>query len=85
MQNNPFMQTGLTDLPNMNQSNMKKWDNFGDFWPIKLKFGVQVPFTRPHVPVTFGNDPTIFSPTNPTYQPKVKKWDNFANLWPIKL
>ena len=47
---------------------MKKWDNFGNFWLIKLKFGMQVPFTRPHATVTFGNDPTIFLPTNPTYQ-----------------
>ena len=31
------------------QPKMKKWDNFGNFWPIKLKFGMQVPFTRPHV------------------------------------
>ena len=27
------------------QPNMKKWDNIGNFWPIKLKFGMQVPFT----------------------------------------
>ena len=50
------------------QPNMRKWDNFGNFWPIKLKFGMQVPFTCPRITVTFGNDPTIFSPTNPTYQ-----------------
>ena len=43
------------------QLNMEKWDNLGNFWPIKLKFGMQVPFTHPHVAVTFGNDPTIFS------------------------
>ena len=51
-----------------NQPKMKKWVNFGNFWPIHLQFGMQVPFTHPHVTVTFGNDPTIFSPTNPTYQ-----------------
>ena len=28
------------------QPNMKKWD-IGNFWPIKLKFGMQVPFTWP--------------------------------------
>ena len=50
------------------QLKVEKWDNFGNFWPIKMKFGMQVPFTRPHAAVTFGNDPTIFSPTNPTYQ-----------------
>ena len=50
------------------QPNMKEWDIFGNFWPVKLKFGMQVPFTRPHAAVMFGNDPTIFSPSNPTYQ-----------------
>ena len=50
------------------QPKMTKYDNFGNFWLIKLKFGMQVPFTRPHAAVTFGNDPTIFSPTNLTYQ-----------------
>ena len=50
------------------QLNMEKWDNLGNFWPIKLKFGMQVPFTHLHAAVTFDNDPTIFSPTNPTYQ-----------------
>ena len=29
---------------------------------------MQVSFTHPHAAVTFGNDPTIFSPTNPTYR-----------------
>ena len=50
------------------QPNMKEWDIFGNFWPFQLKFGMQVPFTRPRATVTLGNDPTIFSPTNPTYQ-----------------
>ena len=50
------------------QLNMEKWDNLSNFWPIKLKFGMQVPFTHPHAAVTFGNDSTIFSPTNLTYQ-----------------
>ena len=52
----------------INQPKMKKWVNFGNFWPIHLQFGMQVPFTHPHAAVKFGNDPTIFSPTNPTYQ-----------------
>ena len=47
---------------------MEKWDNFDNLWLIKLKFGMQVPCTRPHAVVTFGNHPTIFSPSNSTYQ-----------------
>ena len=58
------MQTSPTNLPTKNEN----WDNFGNFWPIKLKFGMQVHFTRSHAAVTFGNDPIIFSLTNPTYQ-----------------
>ena len=50
------------------QPKLKTWDNFGNVWPIKLKFGMQVPFMRPHATVTFGNDPTILLPTSPTYQ-----------------
>ena len=49
-------------------SKVKKWDNIGNFWSIKLEFAVQVPFMRPHVAVRFGHDSTIFSWTNPTYQ-----------------
>ena len=47
---------------------MKIWDRYSNFWPIELKFGMQVPFIRPHATVMLGNDPTIFLPTNPTYQ-----------------
>ena len=47
--NNLFMQTS-----------QKKWDNFGNFWPIKLKFGLQVPFMDLHATETFGNDLTVF-------------------------
>ncbi len=50
------------------QPKVKKWDNFGNFWPIKLTFGMRVPITRLRATVTFGNDPTIFLLTNPTYQ-----------------
>ena len=58
------------------QLKMKKRDNINNFWPITLKFGMQVPFTRLHATVKFGIDPTIFSQTNPTYQ-KVK----FGKIW----
>ena len=58
------MQTGPTDLP----TKYEKMNNFANFWPIKLKFGLQVPFTHPHATVTFSYDTTIFSPTNPTNQ-----------------
>ena len=50
------------------QLNMKKWDNLGNFGPIKLKFGMQVPFTRPRATITFGDNPIIFPPTKSTYQ-----------------
>ena len=50
------------------QPKMTKYDNFGNFWLIKLKFGIQVPFSHPHAAVTFDDDPTIFSQTNPTHQ-----------------
>ena len=50
------------------QPKVKKWDNFSNYWPIKLKFGMQVPFTYLHATVTFDNDPSIFLLTNPTYQ-----------------
>ena len=50
------------------QPKLKRWDTFGSFWLIKLKVVMQVPFMCPHATVTFGNNPTIFLPTNPTYQ-----------------
>ena len=52
-----------------NQTKVKTWDNIHNFWPIELKFGVQVPFTRPHAAVTFDTDPPIFL----TYQPDLPK------------
>ena len=60
--------TGKLGPPPPLPSKVKKWDNFGNFRSIKLEFAMQVPFTHPHVAVTFGNDPTIFSQTNLTYQ-----------------
>ena len=60
---------------------MKKWNNFANYWPIMLKFGIQFPFTHLRVTVMFGNDPIIFSPTNPTYQKlPVAKFSNCHNL-----
>ena len=50
------------------QPKLKKWDNFSNFWPTNMKFGMQISFMCLHVTVTFGNDPTIFLPTNLTYQ-----------------
>ena len=58
------MQTGPTDLP----TKYEKMNNFANFEPIKLKFNMQVPFTRPRATVAFGIDAMIFSPTNLTYQ-----------------
>ena len=60
--------TGKLGPPPPLPSKVKKWDNFGNFRSIKLEFAMQVPFTHPHAAVTFGNDPTIFSQTNLTYQ-----------------
>ena len=65
------MQTSPTNLP----PKMKKWDNLGNYWLIKLKFGMQVPFTRPHVIITFGDDPSIFyRPTRPTKKLPIAKF-----------
>ena len=47
---------------------MSPFNFMKNLFPIKLKFGMQVPFIRPHAAVTFGNDPIIFSLINPTYQ-----------------
>ena len=47
---NPNVQTGPTDLP---KKEVKKWDNFGNFWPIVLKIGIQVNLTKPLATVMF--------------------------------
>ena len=47
------------------QPKMKKWDNFGNFWPIKLKFCMQAPFTRPQATVSrieTWSSPTLSKP-----------------------
>ena len=65
-----------------NQPKMKKWDNFDNYRPIKLKFGMLDPFTYPHATVTFCNDPTVFfyRPTRPTKKFPIAKFLNGPNM-----
>ena len=42
------------------------WNNFGNFWPIEMKFGIQIHCLQLLATAMFRNNPTIFSPTSPT-------------------